>query len=176
LLVVPAVKFTVLTCSLLIAACATDDGTTVGGAATGKADGTTNDLPTLSFERDWSVAQSAPLVKGGAMRIHYDPRRLPDCRAQSATGKDMWRIVGYFSLDEVTPLHDAIPVTRLEGNGRLRPPSEVAFDAVLEVPLGTFNRGHDLGLWFVNTDDTGCTAYDSNFGGNFHFVIQDAPE
>ena len=108
------------------------------------------------------------------MRIDYDPDRLGDCRTQ-VNGEDHWRIVGYFSLDDVVPYDNEIPVTRLQGHGRLSPPTEVASDAVLEVPLGTFGQGHDLGLWFENTDETGCSAWDSNFGANFHFAIEDAP-
>jgi len=164
----------ILVASVVLAACVPDGGpvdpSSTGG---GKGDGF-DDISTLRFNADWSVTQSGPLIKGELMRIHYDPDRLRDCRAQE-NGEDRWQIMGYFSLDNTVPLDNTIPVTRLEGNGRLIPPSEVAIDALLEVPLGTFGQGHDLGLWFENTDASGCSAWDSNFGANFHFEIEDAP-
>ncbi len=161
----------VLVAFLLASGCATSHGGDSGSApGGGKADG---DLPTITFAADWSVTQSAPIVKGGQVVIRYAPERLPQCRAQSDTGEDTWSIVGHYTLDGVEPLHDDIAVTALEGNGRLEAPSVRAVDAVLDVPLGTFGGGHDWALWFVNSDATGCSAYDSDYGGNFHFTIED---
>jgi hypothetical protein len=31
--------------------------------------------------------------------------------------------------------------------------------------------GRDLAVWFFNSDEAGCTAYDSDYGRNFHFAI-----
>ncbi|MGE5184852.1 MAG: DUF6209 family protein [Acidobacteriota bacterium] len=138
----------------------------------GKADG---DLATLSFDADWSVTQSAPLVKGALMVVHYDPARLTACRAKDASGEDAWQIVGHYTLDGTEPYGDDLAVTELEGNGRLEPPSERPVDVTMDVPLGTFGGGHDLAMWFVNTDATGCIAYDSDYGANYHFTIEDAP-
>lgn len=160
----------------LLGACATSPAGAPGSAGTpggGKADDP-NGIPTLSFNADWSVTQSAPLVEGGQMQIHYAPERLPDCRGTSDTGEDTWQIVGHYLLDGVEPAYDDLAVTQLTGNGRLEPPTTEPVDVVMDVPLGTFGGAHDLAIWFVNSDATGCTAYDSDYGQNFHFTLEAA--
>ena len=162
----------------LLAGCATSPGApgqAGGSGAGGKADDP-GAIPVLSFNADWSVVQSGPLVEGGQMQIHYAAQRLPQCRAKDDTGEDTWQIVGHYQLDGVEPTDDAIAVTQLTGNGRLIPPSTESVDVTMDVPLGTFGGAHDLAIWFVNSDATGCTAYDSDYGANFHFTIDAASE
>jgi hypothetical protein len=45
----------------------------------------------------------------------------------------------------------------------------VPADLTIEVPFA-----RDLAVWFLNTDVFGCSAYDSDFGRNFHFAIEPA--
>src|SRR5690349_16765158 len=52
--------------------------------------------PTLTFNADWSIAQSGPVVGGGTAVLHYDPARLPACRA-TYHGFPAWGIVGYWN-------------------------------------------------------------------------------
>ena len=47
----------------------------------------------------------------------------------------------------------------------------IPVDAPITVPFGS-----DLAVWFFNSDEGGCTGWDSNYGRNFHFAIQPPPE
>jgi hypothetical protein len=115
-------------------------------------------LPTLSFYADWSVAQSGALVGGSQAAIHYDVARLPRCRV-TTDGVQAWAITGYFSVDGYPAQQIWTPATN-QPDG-----------SVFRVPFG-----HGLGMWFYNSDDGGCTAWDSNYGRNFAFAIDAPPE
>ena len=117
--------------------------------------------PTLSFAADWSVTQSAPVVAGAAAVIHYDPARLPNCRA-TYHGFPAWGITVYYAVDGGQAFY--APVTTFT-NGRV-----IAVDASILVP-----PGHDLAVWFEASDEYGCTQWDSSYGNNFHFAAAEAP-
>ncbi len=173
-------RTTKLTMTTLIAlgllGCATnvDPGAGSPSPATGKADGEET-IATLSFGADWSVTQSAPLVKGQLYVIDYDAERLPACRAQSETGEDTWHIAAYYSLDGLEPYDNEIELTQQFGGGRLYAPTEQVVDTYQLVPYGIFGGGHDFALWFRGWDDTGCEQWDSDWGQNYHFTIEDEP-
>jgi hypothetical protein len=117
---------------------------------------------TLSFAADWSVAQSAPVVSGGKATIHYDLARLPHCRAQYHGGP-AWGIVAFWAVDGGQAF--SAPVTQFQGG------VNVPVDATFDVPPGS-----DLAVWFLNSDEFGCSEWDSSFGRNFHFALrQDSP-
>ncbi|HEX3867096.1 MAG TPA: DUF6209 family protein [Gemmatimonadaceae bacterium] len=117
--------------------------------------------PTLSFAADWSITQSVPLVGGASATIHYDPARLPKCRA-SAEGFPAWAIGAYYAVDGGQAF--SVPVTQFTGG------AVVAVDATFIVP-----PGEDLAVWFHASDDGGCEQWDSNYGNNFHFAVASAP-
>jgi hypothetical protein len=118
--------------------------------------------PTLGFDVDWSIAQSGPVVGGGTAVLHYDPARLPACRA-TYHGFPAWGIVGYWNADG--GFGREVAVTQFQ-NGTVVP-----VDATIRVPFG-----RDLQVWFFASDEYGCTQWDSDYGRNFHFAITPPPE
>ncbi|MGZ3405519.1 MAG: DUF6209 family protein [Polyangia bacterium] len=118
--------------------------------------------PTLSFAADWSVAQSASVLSGGRATVHYDVARLPNCRA-TYHGFPAWGISAYWAVDGGQAF--SAPVTQFQ-NGQVVP-----VDATFDVP-----PGRDLAMWFSNSDEYGCSEWDSSYGRNFHFaLVENAP-
>lgn len=102
---------------------------------------------TLRFRSDWTVAHDATVRGGEPLRIEYDPARLPGCRA-SYRGRDAWSIVGH---------------ARFHPSLELESVALTSGFAELDVPPGATR----LELWFSNTDNTGCVAWDSCYGQNY---------
>ncbi|HZI11923.1 MAG TPA: DUF6209 family protein [Myxococcus sp.] len=109
--------------------------------------------PVISFNANWSISESAPLVVGGQAQIAYDASRLPQCRTTAPDGTPNWSITGYHRLGGVVgsfnvPLEGPAPVIDLPASGQLE-------------------------LWF-RVSGTDCEYYDSNYGTNFHFTVHAA--
>lgn len=111
--------------------------------------------PRLSFNADWTITQSAPLVAGQPAILHYDFARLPRCRA-TADGVPAWNLYAAFAADGAAE-EDAV----------LTSAGLAPADATITVPYG-----RNLAVWFHNSDDHGCSDWDSNYGNNFHFAVQ----
>ena len=79
-------------------------------------------------------------------------------------GQPAWDIEARWSTDG--GIEHAQPVTAVVSGQR------VGVDITIDVP-----PGHDLALWFHNSDESGCSDWDSNWGHNFHFALSPgAPE
>jgi hypothetical protein len=104
-------------------------------------------VATLRFLSDWTLQHDGEQRGGEPLRIEYDVARLPTCRA-SSRGQDAWNIAGYVRFH---------PSMELESVALKSGSVEVA------VPEDT-NR---VELWFNNTDNTGCVAWDSCYGRNY---------
>src|SRR5262249_28722886 len=132
-----------------------------GGADPHSVDDQT-DIPVLQFTKTFQTSQSGALKAPGKVRIHYDPERLRECRANLNDGSPGWTITGYGILNGGTARsfyvagHNPSP-----GVDPLHPP-----DAIVDLA----EQG-DLALFFQVTDLYGCSAYDSSFGQNFHFSV-----
>ena len=113
----------------------------------------TRELPTLHFNADWTVSISGSLVAGDPARIQYDVARLPNCRA-TYNGLPAWGISASFNAD----------------GGWGHSANVTTGQATFIVPAG-----RDLNIWFFNSDEHGCTGYDSDYGRNFHFPIYAPP-
>lgn len=114
--------------------------------------------PVLAFNADFTESQSDAIHAGTQAIVHYEPERLVQCAASSG-GYAKWSVTMHYKVDgsaEKTTL-----VSRADGADL------VAADPALLVP-----RGHDLEVWFSATNTYGCHAYDSNLGGNYHYVIR----
>lgn len=134
----------------------------LAAADTNAARADTTTPPTLSFAADWSITQSGPIVAAGRATIHYDPARLPNCRA-TYQGFPAWGITASWAVDGGQAFSQ--PVTTFQ-NGAVVP-----IDVTFDVPPGA-----DLAVWFFASDEYGCTQWDSNYGRNFHFaLVDDAP-
>ncbi|MDI6104287.1 DUF6209 family protein [Actinoplanes sp. NEAU-A12] len=92
--------------------------------------------------------------------VDFAADRLPRCRSQYAGG-DAWSIGVEYRVDG-GPVQRQ-PVTRLDENRR-----QAKALAALNLPLGA----RDLELWFVAGDRTGCVEYDSRFGANYRYTIE----
>jgi len=138
------------------------NGPVPGGSSEIASADTATPPSTLSFAGDWSVTQSAPVLSGGKATIHYDPARLPSCRA-TYQGFPAWGITAYWAVDGGQAF--TAPVTQFQSG------TVVPIDATFDVPPGS-----DLAVWFLASDEYGCTQWDSDYGRNFHFaLVADAP-
>ena len=106
--------------------------------------------PTITFNADWTATISGGwLAAGQAATIRYDVSRLPNCRA-TYNGLPAWGIVAQYNAD----------------GGWGHEANVTSGTATIVVPAG-----RDLAIWFFNSDEHGCTGYDSDYGRNFHFPI-----
>jgi hypothetical protein len=112
--------------------------------------------PLLDFNNDWTVTTDGPLIPGQTAVLRYDDSRLQTCRL--ADGDD-WDLYGMMSVDGGAPQKIAVTADTSGVRGRV--------DVPIVIP-----SGKDLAFWFVTTNDQGCSGYDSDYGKNFHFVIQ----
>lgn len=108
-------------------------------------------MSTLRFLSDWSQKQIGDIRPGTPLRIEYDGQRLPHCRSERY-GRPAWNIAAYL---------------------RFHPGGETQSGAVsggaldVDVP-GDATR---IELWFHNSDQTGCSTWDSNYGQNYWVEI-----
>lgn len=106
--------------------------------------------PTLWFNSNFTIDQSAPILAGQPMIVHYEYARNTNCQGSGAT------VSGFF-LGPFTHNH-SVTFPRA---------GQSAFDVHVTAPFG-----NDIKFWFRTNDGTGCEAYDSNFGNDYHFVPQ----
>lgn len=112
----------------------------------------------VSFNRDWTVRSSGAFVVGSQVRVTYDSERLPSCRMEQG-GQPLWAITGSWRLGGESGTFEA---------GGLSPSNHTA------APLIPLRKAGELEVWFQVTNRSGCVAYDSAFGHNFRFTVQDA--
>jgi hypothetical protein len=127
--------------------------------------------PTLSFNAGWTQTWNAPFIQGGSLTIDYDWSRLPTCRASSETGEPGWMITVYYTFDGLdagtTP--QSVEVMKVVGGSG---PGGGAGQAVQVNPtIALPSTATNIWLWAVNTDDSGCNAYDSNLDQNYELPI-----
>jgi hypothetical protein len=115
--------------------------------------------PVLRYAADGTDRLDGTLEAGRPVLVDYDLARLPACRNQYAGG-DAWSIGVYYRVDG-GPIRSR-PVTQLDENRH-----NVKAPATLDLPDG----GHDLELWFHAGDRAGCSQYDSRYGANYHYAI-----
>jgi hypothetical protein len=111
----------------------------------------------LSFTADWQIVHTGgPMVAGNDVEVAYASERLTGCRGEQ-NGEPAWAITGYHTLN-------GGPVGSFEAGGHS--PSQGT-----EPPVFTVEASGDLALWFHNTSVWGCSAYDSNYGANWHVPV-----
>lgn len=113
----------------------------------------------VHFHADWTITTDGSLADAKSLLVDYDVARLPNCRAKYR-GFDAWDILAWAAFDGGAA--SSQPVTRLEAQTRV--PTTVAFD----VPQGA----QQVQLWFFNSDEFGCTAWDSNYGQNYALQLR----
>jgi len=144
-----------LVASLSVFGCAVDEDVADVGL-TDDSDALTQ-VPTLTFNTDGSVTQSAPLVAGGNVRIKYSQSRIRQCTG-NVNGQPGWAITGYASL--------AGAAATSWDTGRVSGSTRVSVNQVIALP-----RSGELALWFQQTNRWGCQAWDSRNGQNYRFAV-----
>lgn len=128
-------------------------------AELGTSEAALGEAGTLTFGADFGVSVSGTLQKGKKVRVAYDTSRLTACRGDQ-NGHPGWTITGFYKIGSGD-------VHTFEAGGFS--PSGGSSPPVL-----TLDASGDLQLWFQNTSVWGCSAYDSAFGGNYHFAVAPA--
>jgi len=117
--------------------------------------------PTVHFRaQGYAVEIDGTPRAGDDVMIDYELARLPSCR-QDYNGYQTWDVVAHWRFDG-GPVSDG-SVTAVQGTGE-----RTAAPLLVHAPDGA----RDLELWFENTDRTGCEAWDSDYGRNFHIALQ----
>lgn len=104
-------------------------------------------MTTVRFLSDWTQEQTGRIQPGEPLKIEYDVARLPGCRA-SRYGQPAWSIAAYL---------------RFHPGGQEQSKSIAAGAIEVNVP----DDAAQVELWFLNSDNTGCTAWDSRYGQNY---------
>ena len=111
-------------------------------------------MATVKFTSDWSHEQSGDVQAGESLQIDYAAERLCQCRA-TRYGQKAWG---------------------LTANLRFHPSKEEQAADVssgtceVKIPAGT----SQIEIWFHNSDHTGCSAWDSQYGQNYWLDVKAA--
>lgn len=109
----------------------------------------------LVFRADHGEEQIGGIIPGGRVRIEYDTDRLTTCR-HSQGGNPLWDITAH---------------VRWEPSFALAHASVRDGAATFDAPAGAQHAS----IWFENTSASGCQAWDSDFGANYHFDVLAPP-
>jgi hypothetical protein len=118
----------------------------------------------LTFSSNWTQVASGPLVAGQPVEIAYDPARLVSECGGSATspgggGGFAWGITGYCAIGGAAPASFQVTITSAWASG----------NAVVTPPVAG-----NLAMWFGCGNTTGQTGWDSDYGQNYAFSVQQA--
>lgn len=142
---------------ILLGACAVDPPSAQPQGGGGKADGSE---PTVTFNADYSQAASGTLYAGAYARVRYDLDRITNCRGESG-GSDVWGASGNAMFDDGSIKTFAV--------SRLIDGKATAVDAEIVLPPSTSH----VEFWFEANDKWGCHTYDSDYGNNYSFAVED---
>ena len=137
-----------------VSGCVSAPDDTIG--TTSAAD-TTASTPDLVFDGSWGYHGDGTRTPGVIANIVYDTSRLPLCRA-TQDSVAAWAISAFVSADGGPAKPYPLP------SGQ----TGTAVTVPIEVPYAS-----DMAIWFEATDDSGCTQWDSNYGANFNFTVED---
>jgi hypothetical protein len=119
----------------------------------------TQSYPTVQFNSGWTINVVGSLSATSGLLVAYDWSRLPQCRA-SYEGFPAWSILAWYRWNLGQAQN--VPVYIQDGDEQ-QPASPL-----LVPPAGANN----LQLWFENSDESDCLAWDSNYGANYSFNLQ----
>jgi hypothetical protein len=113
--------------------------------------------PVFHFFADFTTGVDGQPNTGDSLIVDYDLGRLTTCRGTD-NGRPTWDVTAFVQLDD-GPIQSG-SVTQPAGIYR-----RIDAPATFQSTPGA----HDLKVWFENTDRSGCQAWDSNDGQNYHF-------
>ena len=132
-----------------------DDGNGDDDSVSNRTEADTGDAQFV-FDGTWGYHGEGTRTPGTVGTISYDTSRLPTCRA-TTDGVAAWGITAFISADGGSPIQVQLPST----TGIVSAPFEIPYAS-------------GIAFWFEGQDDTGCTQWDSNYGSNFPFSVEDA--
>ncbi|HEU5057542.1 MAG TPA: DUF6209 family protein [Kofleriaceae bacterium] len=120
----------------------------------------------VRFERDWSETVNRAVVRGRRLVVSYDPERLTACRG-THNGYPAWDLRAHVLFAPGGEHVDGTLKSHHTDHGYPLPQFDpVPFTtAIPEAATSAEVWVHNTGLW-------GCSAYDSDFGRNYRFVIR----
>jgi hypothetical protein len=128
------------------------------GGQTAAADLEEETAPTITFDADWSAHVTGSLRAGSTVKIAYAEARASECSG-SQGGQPQFSTTGHAQLEGADV--QSFWAAGLDSGGTR---------SELTLPMG---HGGDLSIWFETTNRWGCHAYDSAFGKNFHFAVEE---
>lgn len=161
-----------LRCSLVVAAtflavgasgCASQTGAGAG-AEPGAEQDVTSDAATLKLASDFTTSVTGEAAAGKGLRIEYALERLPQCRGNVGGGGPGWNVTGFYS--ENGGAAKTFEVSALSADGK---------DRVAKAARIVPTQGGEVAIWFQIASAFGCSAFDSQFGQNFHVPVKGAP-
>jgi Family of unknown function (DUF6209) len=108
----------------------------------------------------WGVEELPQLRAGQDFLVDYDIRRLPSCR-QDYNGYQTWDVTVGYRFDDGTSGSASLTAAP-QGYQRVPAPAR------LTAPAGA----QAVELWFESHDRTGCQQWDSAYGANYKFSLE----
>jgi len=126
-----------------------------------------NEAAIVNFETAWQETQSGLIRQGEVLTIHYDPQRLTACRGtySGLTGWDLIANVRFFPSGETISKSF---IDHSNPRGVADPPEIQPLH--VNIPADAMR----VEVWFQNTNAWGCSAFDSQFGSNYQFAVDQA--
>jgi Family of unknown function (DUF6209) len=121
----------------------------------------------LSFQSGWNQSQLGLIRQGELLTINYDPQRLPSCRG-SHNGLPAWDLSATVRFSPSSEISGGSLIDRAAQRGSSDPPKSVPL--TLRIPADATQAE----MWFENTDIFGCSVFDSRFGSNYQFAVDQA--
>lgn len=121
----------------------------------------------LNFHSNWRQSQVGPIRQGELLTINYDPQRLTACRNYH-NGMPAWDLSATVRFSPSGETITGNLVQHVGAHGVLDPPKPVPL--AVRIPADAIGAE----LWFQNSSVFGCSAFDSQFGSNYHFTVDRA--
>jgi uncharacterized protein DUF6209 len=121
----------------------------------------------LSFQTNWRQTRIGAIRQGELLTIHYDPQRLTICRAYH-DGMPAWDIFGNVRFSPGGETSGKNLMQHIGSHGVLDPPQPVPL--TVRIPADAT----DAEIWFQTTNMFGCSSFDSQFGSNYRFTVDQA--
>lgn len=121
----------------------------------------------LNFEAGWRQTQSGLIRQGEVLTVKYDPERLTACRG-TYRGGTIWDL---FANVRFFPSGETIRESFIDHSSPHGVPDT---PKIVPVEIRIPADASDAEIWFQNTNAWGCSAFDSQFGSNYRFTVDQA--
>ncbi len=121
----------------------------------------TAEAATLKLTSDFRTNLVGAPTAGKGIGVEYALERLPQCRGNVGGGGPGWTVTGYYSENGGAARTFEVTALTPDGKDRIAKRGRI-------VPAA----GGDVAIWFQVTSRFGCSAYDSQFGQNYHLAVK----